>query len=172
MLVLEYKAITSQQQAAAIDEAIRTGQFIQNKCLRAWMDRVHGSKHDLNKYCKQLAAEFTFAATDAAWYEFRRWIEYYGEVYGKTTIVVPPQFTSQECSSCGAIVKKSLSTRTHVCECGCRLDRDHNAAINILILALSTVGHTGTSICEMVNASGVQTAFRSDLRGYLGKSER
>ena len=399
MLVLEYKAITSQQQAAAIDEAIRTGQFIQNKCLRAWMDRVHSSKYDLNRYCKQLAAEFDFAAklnsmarqahaerawsavsrfydnckkgmrpvgfpkfkkfsrsveyktsgwkvtgykrisftdkngigelrllgehpinpddewlqsglikrvrivrradgyyvqlcikldrreeiapsfraigldvglesfytdsdgnkepnpqflrraeqrikklqrqlskkqkgssnrakarkrlakahlkisrqrkehakrvarcvvtsndvvayedlriknmvknhclaksiSDAAWYEFRRWIEYYGEVYGKSTIAVPPQFTSQECSSCGAIVKKSLSTRTHVCRCGCRLDRDHNAAINILASALSTVGHTGTSILEMVNAAGVQTAFHSDLRVCLGKSER
>ncbi len=40
------------------------------------------------------------------------------------------------------MVKKSLSTRTHVCRCGCRLDRDHNAGINILNLGLGTVGHT------------------------------
>ncbi|MBS0015747.1 MAG: transposase, partial [Arthrospira sp. SH-MAG29] len=38
----------------------------------------------------------------------------------------------------------SLSTRTHICQCGCELDRDYNAAINILNAALSTVGHTGT----------------------------
>ena len=43
-------------------------------------------------------------------------------------------------------MKKSLSTRTHICRCGCELDRDHNAAINILNSALSTVGHTGTWI--------------------------
>jgi len=93
--------------------------------------------------------------SDAAWYDFRKWIEYYGKIFGKVTIAVPPQYTSQRCSSCGAIVKKSLSTRTHACECGCELDRDHNAAINILSIALSTVGHSGTSILEMANAAGV-----------------
>lgn len=70
--------------------------------------------------------------SDAGWSTFRRWLEYFGVKYGKVTIAVAPHFTSQECSSCGQIVKKSLSTRTHVCKCGCELDRDHNAAINIL----------------------------------------
>ncbi|NEP28410.1 zinc ribbon domain-containing protein, partial [Moorena sp. SIO3I6] len=50
--------------------------------------------------------------------------------------------------SCGEVVKKSLSTRTHTCSCGCVLDRDHNAAINILKRALGTVGHTGTWIID------------------------
>ncbi len=63
---------------------------------------------------------------------------------GKITIAVPPHYTSQSCSNCGSIVKKSLSTRTHKCACGCELDRDFNAAINILKRGLSTVGHTGT----------------------------
>lgn len=43
--------------------------------------------------------------------------------------------TSQKCSDCGAIVKKSLSTRSHKCSCGCELQRDVNAAINIFNLA-------------------------------------
>ncbi|MFB2935322.1 zinc ribbon domain-containing protein, partial [Aerosakkonemataceae cyanobacterium BLCC-F154] len=64
---------------------------------------------------------------------------------------------SQECSHCGAIVKKSLSMRTHVCQCGFVLDRDWNAAINILKIALSTVGHTGTWIIYP-NASGDSTS--------------
>ena len=68
-------------------------------------------------------------------------------------------YTSQKCSNCGAIVKKSLSTRTHICKCKCELDRDHNAAINILELALATVGHTGSSILDMVNASGEDTSI-------------
>jgi len=95
--------------------------------------------------------------SDAGWYQFRKWLEYFGVKFGKITIAVNPAYTSQECSSCGTIVKKSLSTRTHVCQCGCILDRDWNAAINILKLALSTTGHVGTWILNP-NASGDPTS--------------
>jgi putative transposase len=82
--------------------------------------------------------------SDAAWGDFRRWVEYFGKVFGVATVAVAPQYTSQNCSSCGERVKKSLSTRTHLCpHCGHMQDRDHNAAINILKKGLSTVGHTG-----------------------------
>jgi putative transposase len=53
-------------------------------------------------------------------------------MYGKTVIAVGPQYTSQDCSACGNTVKKTLSTRTHICGGGAILDRDHNAAKNIL----------------------------------------
>ncbi|AOX02770.1 transposase [Moorena producens PAL-8-15-08-1] len=83
--------------------------------------------------------------SDAGWSTFRHWLEYFGSKYGKATVAVPPHNTSQNCSNCGEKVKKSLSTRTHVCpHCGYVEDRDVNAAINILRKALSTVGHTGT----------------------------
>jgi putative transposase len=83
--------------------------------------------------------------SDAGWSTFRAWLEYFGHKYGKVTVAVPPHNTSQNCSNCGEKVKKSLSTRTHVCpHCGYTEDRDVNAAINILRLGLSTVGHTGT----------------------------
>jgi putative transposase len=95
---------------------------------------------------------------DASWYQFRVWMEYFGKVFGKITIAVTPNGTSQECSSCGATVKEGLSTRTHVCACGCVLDRDHNAARNILSRGLSTVGHTGTLMLDMSNAWGDGTA--------------
>jgi len=90
--------------------------------------------------------------SDAAWSQFAQWLQYFGKVYGKTVIAVAPQYTSQNCSTCGNSVKKTLSTRTHVCSCGTVLDRDHNAALNILAkglkqaginLSLNTVGHTG-----------------------------
>lgn len=82
--------------------------------------------------------------SDASWSMFRQWVEYFGKVFGKVTVAVPPQYTSQKCSTCGAIVKKSLSERTHQCShCGTVLDRDHNAALNILAIGLkNTVGHT------------------------------
>jgi putative transposase len=87
--------------------------------------------------------------SDAAWSAFRQWLEYFGKVFGVATVAVPPHYTSANCSNCGKLVKKSLSTRTHKCpHCGFVLDRDWNAAINILEKALRTVGHTGT------NASG------------------
>ena len=83
--------------------------------------------------------------SDAGWSTFRSWLEYFGQKYGKATVAVPPHNTSQNCSNCGKKVKKSLSTRTHVClHCGYTENRDVNAAINILRLGLSTVGHTGT----------------------------
>lgn len=90
---------------------------------------------------------------DAGWYEFRKWLEYFGTKHGRITIAVAPNYTSQNCSNCGVVVKKSLSQRTHICKCGCQLDRDHNAALNILNKALSTSGHGGTWIIDP-NASG------------------
>jgi putative transposase len=95
---------------------------------------------------------------DASWYQFRVWVEYFSQVFGKATVAINPAYTSQECSSCGEIVKKSLSTRTHVCRCGCVMDRDHNAARNILGQGLSTVGHTGTFMLDMSNALGESTS--------------
>jgi putative transposase len=94
---------------------------------------------------------------DAGWYQFRKWLEYFGVKFGKVTVAVNPAYTSQECSNCGAVVKKSLSMRTHACKCGFVLDRDWNAAINILKSALSTVGHTGTWVLDP-NASGDSTS--------------
>jgi len=91
---------------------------------------------------------------DASWYQFRVWLEYFGKVFEKITVAVNPQYTSQECSSCGVIVKKTLSTRTHVCKCGCVMDRDENAARNILSRGLGTVGHTGTFALDASNALG------------------
>ena len=85
---------------------------------------------------------------DAGWYQFRLWLEYFGKVFGKITIAVVPNGTRQECSNCGTVVKKSLSTRTHVCQCGCELDREKG---------IGTVGHTGTRVLDP-NASGEMTA--------------
>jgi putative transposase len=95
---------------------------------------------------------------DASWYQFRVWLEYFGKVFGKITISVIPNGTSQECSSCGTTVKKGLSTRTHVCACGCVLERDHNAARNILNRGLSTTGHVGTFALDASNAWGDGTS--------------
>ncbi len=79
--------------------------------------------------------------SDAGWDQFRQWLEHFARKFGKLAIAVSPDYTSQECSKCKRVVKKSLSTRTHVCECGCILHRDWNAALNILQKAKSRGGH-------------------------------
>ncbi len=64
MIVLEMKAVIKPYQANAIDDAIRTVQFIRNKALRLWMDASREDKIDkyaLNKYCRILAKEYKFA---------------------------------------------------------------------------------------------------------------
>lgn len=100
---------------------------------------------DLNVKGMVMNRKLAKSISDAGWTIFRQWLEYFGYKYGKITVAVPPHNTSQDCSNCGQKVQKSLSTRTHVCpHCGHIQDRDWNAAINILIKALRTVGHTGT----------------------------
>jgi len=62
MFVYEFKCLGTPKQYQAVDEAIRTSQFIRNKCLRYWMDNRMVNGYDLNKYTARLAKEFPFAA--------------------------------------------------------------------------------------------------------------
>src|SRR5436309_5958136 len=102
---------------------------------------------------------------DAAWGAFLRWVKYYGVVHHTPVIAVEPHFTSQACSQCGTRVNKSLSVRTHICtSCGVVLDRDQNAALNILAKALAcTLGHRETS-GSPENASGQTASTRLSQR--------
>jgi len=54
MIVLETKLRGNPTQFALIDEAIRTAQFIRNKCLRYWMDNKRVNQYDLSKLCAVL----------------------------------------------------------------------------------------------------------------------
>jgi putative transposase len=68
---------------------------------------------------------------DAGWSSFISIVSNKAENAGLLVIAVNPSGTSQNCSSCGVKVPKKLHERWHSCNCGCELDRDHNAAINI-----------------------------------------
>jgi putative transposase len=79
--------------------------------------------------------------SDAGWAAFRAILEARAVCAGRRVIAVPAQYTTQDCSGCGERVSKSLSIRTHVCHaCGVVLDRDENAAKNILWLGQSLQG--------------------------------
>ena len=79
---------------------------------------------------------------DAGWYRFLLLLQYNAVELGKRIIAVPAHYTSQKCSACGQIVKKSLSVRTHQCPCGFVAHRDHNDAINILALGQESLAVT------------------------------
>jgi len=104
---------------------------------------------------------------DAGCGQFLAWVKYYGMMHGIPIIGVPPHYTSKACSACGAMMKKSLSVRTHICpSCGVVLDRDQNAALNILAFAVAlvgTLGHRETSSSEE-NASGQTASTRTPKR--------
>jgi putative transposase len=69
---------------------------------------------------------------DAGWGQFQHIVSYKAACAGRTVLFANPRYTSQVCSQCGTIKKKDLSERWHSCECGAEMDRDTNAAINIL----------------------------------------
>lgn len=88
---------------------------------------------------------------------------YKAENAGKLVVQVNPYNTSQKCSNCGILVKKSLSVCIHTCTCGYEDDRDVNAAKNILQLGL-----------EKIKASlkkGEELAF-AESTGLLGSMKR
>ncbi len=77
---------------------------------------------------------------DAGWGQFLQILSVKAANAGLITIAVNPNGTTQDCSKCGHKVPKTIRDRWHSCSnCGCELDRDHNAAINI---KYSAVGHS------------------------------
>lgn len=94
--------------------------------------------------------------SDAGWYQLIEFTKYKAECAGRVMKQVDPRNTSQNCSSCGTKVKKSPSVRTHKCpECGLMLDRDYNAAINILQKSIRTDCPELTPV-EMFNRMSVK----------------
>jgi putative transposase len=91
---------------------------------------------------------FGKSINDAGWGLLASMLCYKAESAGCRVVFVNPEGTTQQCSRCGIVVPKTLADRVHNCpSCGLVLDRDLNAAYNIL--KRSTVGHTGTEACEV-----------------------
>jgi putative transposase len=79
--------------------------------------------------------------SDAAWNQLIVYTTYKAENAGRVVALVYSRNTSKQCSRCGTMVEKSLSVRVHVCPvCGLVMDRDENAANNILRLGLESLG--------------------------------
>jgi len=85
---------------------------------------------------------------DAGWGQFQQITVNKAECAGSHVLFVSPKYTSQLCSGCGAMVQKELEERWHECSCGCSLDRDHNAAINIRRLGLQALAKESRARAE------------------------
>jgi len=78
--------------------------------------------------------------SDVAWNMLVNITSYKAASAGSIVILVDPRNTSKMCSRCGSLVEKSLSDRVHSCHCcGLSMDRDQNAAINILRLGMQSL---------------------------------
>jgi len=82
--------------------------------------------------------EYNKSIHDVGWANFLFMIEYKAEEAGIQVTKVNPSYTTINCSECGFPVYKDIHERTHSCpNCGLSIDRDHNAALNILRLGTS-----------------------------------
>jgi putative transposase len=86
--------------------------------------------------------------SDAGWGQFVQYCSYKAASADRRIMFVDPRYTSQTCSDCGAIRRKELSERWHSCRCGCELDRDHNAALNIQHLWLGRSQQAACAACR------------------------
>ena len=99
---------------------------------------------------------------DVAWGKFVEYTLYKAESAGRTVVLVNPRGTTQECSGCGTVVPKDLSVRVHDCpHCGLKLDRDLNAALNILARGLASVGADSSASRRSLPLLGVGSSHSS-----------
>ena len=101
-----------------------------------YLPNGHATKAGMNK-----------SIADASWGMFRSVLASKAESAGRKFAEVNPAWTSQDCSSCKTRVKKKLSERVHYCQnCGLSLDRDTNAALNILNNGMGQHTDTGMPV--------------------------
>jgi putative transposase len=134
------------------------------KVARAYAEVADARKDWLHKAANNLISRYSFIAledldvqgiakehgkgvSDSGWSIFTNIISYKAEEAGCEVVFVNPKNTTKDCSRCGTCVPKDQHERVHNCHsCGLSMDRDLNAAINILNRA--TVGITGSNACE------------------------
>ena len=93
------------------------------------------SIEDLNVSGMMKNKHLSKAIQEQTWYEFRRQILYKSKTYGIQVKLVHRRYpSSKTCSGCGNVKKGlKLKERVYVCiKCGLIIDRDYNAAINLM----------------------------------------
>lgn len=115
----------------------KTTNKILNKYDTVCIEDIETNKLLKKRWCsKQIA--------DVAWSMFTNILSYKAAYADKRVVKVNPAYTSQTCSNCGTRTLMELKDRVFACSCGLKLDRDHNAAKNILRLGRQSLA--GNSI--------------------------
>ena len=154
----EQKLSDAQRQIAKKKKGSKNRRKVGLKAAIAYERLVNKRRNFLHKTTRRLVDSYSFLALenlnvaglargfiakhvlDCCWAEFASMIAYKAEEAGCEVVLVDPAHTTQMCSSCGLIRKKSLAERWHDCPCGASMRRDLNAAINILKRATSGTG--------------------------------
>lgn len=114
--------------------------------LVARFDRIAVEKLNVKGLAAGILAK---SVHDASWGRLRQMLAYKAARAGCEFIEVDPRHTSQTCPACGRVAVKTLAQRIHECACGCRLDRDHAAALVILGKAEAGLGALKTAGCRI-----------------------
>lgn len=136
-------ATKQQNRVAKIHQRIKRQRENEHYRVAHWLVKTYDliAIEDLN--IKGLARNSKLAKSilDAAWGTFMKILEAVAVKRGVHVVKVNPYGTSVDCSGCGTKVPKTMKIRTHQCpQCNLEIDRDENAAVNILNRALSAVG--------------------------------
>jgi putative transposase len=170
---LSRKAMGSKRRAKARAKVARIHARVANQRLDAmhklttWLASTfsHISVEDLNAAGMARNHRLAKAVSDASFGEFRRQLEYKTAKTGARLHVIDRWYpSSKTCSKCGAVkAKLSLSERVFHCDaCGLSIDRDLNAAVNILVAG---------SAPETINARGGDTSRADTPSGNANPNE-
>lgn len=162
-LKIEQKALSSKQQGSENRNKQRKRVArVHRRIERVRNDYLHKASRQIVDSADMIVFEnlniqnmmsnhsLALSIADASWGKLIQFCTYKAESAGKRVELVDPRGTSQECSRCGAVVRKSLSDRIHLCtNCGLLSDRDFNASLNIL-------RRVGWGTAELENARRVE----------------
>ncbi|MFB1065007.1 RNA-guided endonuclease InsQ/TnpB family protein [Natrinema sp. H-ect4] len=102
---------------------------------------------------------------EVGWSDFRAILEHHCDKHGTHYVEVEARGTTKECASCGVETKKPLWVREHSCpSCGFELDRDWNAALNVLSRGLKKLGVVHSKATPVETATAVDTTSVSASR--------
>jgi putative transposase len=147
--------------------------FIHEKLRNTRKDFLHKLSHNLVHSYSFIAVEdlssqemseknYGKQINDAGWSTFISCLCYKAESAGCRVKLVKAENTTKACSRCGFLSKKHLWDRSHDCpKCSLKMDRDLNAAINILNRA--TAGIAGSNACEDV---AVATSVKQEAHDF------
>lgn len=168
----EYRLKETHQQLSSKKKGSKNRQKAKQRLAVAYERLTNRRRDFLHKTSRRLVNSYSFLALenlnvaglakgflaksvlDCGWAEFVSMIGYKAEEAGCEVMLVDPAHTSQRCSNCGLVRKKSLAERWHDCPCGASMHRDLNAAINILQRA--TGGTPGSQACGEETTTGYE----------------